>query len=397
MDSNAASMLRGRGARFFSRSRGSREKTAAFTLIETLVVATIVILVSVGGFLGLAQYRNKQALGSGLNEIRAAVEGVKRQSITQEQGTRWGVRFTNATSGVSSYSIFRGSSYSTSGVDHVYSLRSPVRLGNPSASSTYDVVFAPLSGALSENKVLTVIGGSAGLVGDLILRTVGSITARMDNGLVGYWHFDEGTSTLARDASGNANTGTLTNGPTWQSGTSCKAGSCLSFDGVNDYVNLPNSDLYDFGVDVDFTISFWAKRNGAGDTTTPAFIGHGATSGTSIGYNIRLTATDDLIFQMGNGVARINTTYNNAFQNLGEWHHVAVSADRDGNALMYYDGAHVTTLNISTFNVAMTNSVNLIGSWTTGNNRFNGSIDEVRFWNRALSAPEILAHYNDLK
>src|SRR3990167_10785875 len=61
------------------------------------------------------------------------------------------------------------------------------------------------------------------------------------NGLIGYWAFEEQSGTTAGDSSGNGNTGTLTNGPTWTTG---KVGSgALSFDGVNDGVNLgtPNS------------------------------------------------------------------------------------------------------------------------------------------------------------
>ncbi|MDP3974788.1 MAG: type II secretion system protein, partial [Candidatus Jorgensenbacteria bacterium] len=197
-----------------------------FTLIETLVVATIVTVIAVASLAGFSAFRNKQALKGGLDEIRAAVEATKRRSVAQDQGSRWGVRFTNATSGVSSYSTFKGSSYSTSGVDRLYSFRGALGFGNPSASSTYDVVFSPLSGALSENKVLTIVSGRAGLIGDLILRTIGSLTARQDHDVVGYWHFDEGTSTLAYDASGNDKNGTFAGSPSWVTGRADNAVNC---------------------------------------------------------------------------------------------------------------------------------------------------------------------------
>ena len=78
-------------------------------------------------------------------------------------------------------------------------------------------------------------------------------------GLVGYWSFNEGTSTIALDYSGNKNKGTLVNGPTWVNG---KQGKALSFDGVNGYVNIgdPANGVLDVGTN-DFTVSVWAKSS----------------------------------------------------------------------------------------------------------------------------------------
>ncbi len=62
-----------------------------------------------------------------------------------------------------------------------------------------------------------------------------------DPSLVGYWSFDEGSGTIAYDRSGKGNNGTLFNGPTWQTGSNCIKGGCLSFDGVDDYVEVLDS------------------------------------------------------------------------------------------------------------------------------------------------------------
>lgn len=60
-----------------------------------------------------------------------------------------------------------------------------------------------------------------------------------DTGLVAYWSFDEGSGTTAEDFSpANANTGNLTNGPTWTTG---QIGRAVSFDGVDDYVNTTST------------------------------------------------------------------------------------------------------------------------------------------------------------
>src|SRR5258706_16194343 len=58
------------------------------------------------------------------------------------------------------------------------------------------------------------------------------------SGLVGYWKLDDALGITAADSSGSGNPGTLINGPLWTPG---KVGTALSFDGVNDYVDLNNS------------------------------------------------------------------------------------------------------------------------------------------------------------
>lgn len=363
-----------------------------FTLVETLVVAAIIIAVSVGGFLGLAGFRNKQALDAGLNEFRAAVEGTKRRSVAQEEGSRWGVRLTNATSGISSYAVFRGSLYSTSSVERTYSLRDPVGFANPTASSTYDVIFAPLTGMLSENKVVTLIGGSDGLIGDLIVRTIGSITARIDQNVAGYWHFDEGTSTLAYDASGNANTGTLTNGPIWTSGASCKAGSCVSFDGTNDYVDVGTALLLSGTTDA--TWEAWVY---------PTAVPNAYHAGV-------LTKWDNAVamyWWFGINNARNISFWRDSGNNftstgtipLNQWTHISIV--KDGSSIIAYLNGVESGRNDSYNWGTVTETTSVRGVVGAKNNGaadpWQGRIDGIRIYNRALTADEILAHYNDLK
>ena len=57
--------------------------------------------------------------------------------------------------------------------------------------------------------------------------------------------FNEGVNTTTADASGNLNTGTLTNGPVWT--TQGKYGNAITFDGVNDFVSVPDSATVDLG------------------------------------------------------------------------------------------------------------------------------------------------------
>jgi Concanavalin A-like lectin/glucanases superfamily len=80
-------------------------------------------------------------------------------------------------------------------------------------------------------------------------------------GLVGYWSFNEGTSTVAADFSGNRNTGTLNNfanppTPTsgWRNG---KLGKALQFDGNTTYVEVPDAANLNFTSNQSFTVAAW--------------------------------------------------------------------------------------------------------------------------------------------
>ena len=88
-----------------------------------------------------------------------------------------------------------------------------------------------------------------------------SITIAAEPNLVGYWKFDEGTGATAYDSSGNNFNGTI-NGATWFNDP--VQGWCLSFDGINDYVNIPNNTA--LNITRDITISAWVYFQTSGST-----------------------------------------------------------------------------------------------------------------------------------
>jgi hypothetical protein len=89
----------------------------------------------------------------------------------------------------------------------------------------------------------------------------GHVDAQLQNGLVGYWSFNEGAGTAAMDSSGNGNTGTLINGPTWVSG---KSGTALSFDGADDYVEIPETQSLNLSSAL--TVSAWINNQASTDS-----------------------------------------------------------------------------------------------------------------------------------
>lgn len=201
------------------------------------------------------------------------------------------------------------------------------------------------------------------------------------DGLVAHWKFDEGEGSIAYDSAGS-NDGTIY-GATWGYGV---LDGALKFDGVGDYVDCGDNDSLD--VNDELTISAWMKRP---DFSTPGTIA-GKTNGNSVtaGYALfsHIEGLEFIFYSQGwkRTTPRVAVTAN-------QWHHVAGTFN--GNtAYLYVDGEQGASI---AYNGAITAAAGypvLIGYWRSQNTvYFNGQIDDVRIYDRALSAAEILALY----
>ncbi|MDP1706681.1 MAG: LamG-like jellyroll fold domain-containing protein [bacterium] len=203
------------------------------------------------------------------------------------------------------------------------------------------------------------------------------------NGLVGYWKFDEGTGSVAVDSSNNGNSGTLISSPTWQSEGNCKVKQCLNFDGSSKRVLLTTP----FGQSGSSTISLWYKNSSSGATSWRTLLG--ATS-SNIHHLIVQTP--------GNGPIGI---FDGSFRSFGYtppndnlFHNYTVIYNSAATAILYVDGIYVNQiaiiLDLTTYPIGS------IGNWGSGSYQA-GPIDDVRIYNRVLSAAEILAIYNSTR
>lgn len=373
---------------------------SGFTLIELLLVVAISAVAVTAGFVYLGGYRSEQNLKLTANEVLSAVKNTQALSKSQQDGKKWGIRFTNPTSSVSTgptYSVFSGTSYAAGTVSRTYPLGRNISFTNPSASSTIDLIFNALTGYASQNQIISLVSGRGdGLVNDITMNTLGQITSRFDTGLVGYWHFDEATSTPTYDASGYGNTGTLTNGPTWQTGTNCKAGVCLSLDGISNYVSLPNSIVS--GVN-DMTLMAWVYWNGGNSwqrifdigtgTSVNMFLTPKSTRTNFLGLEFAITTSG------GDGEQRIAK---GSDLTTGVWKHVAVVLNGDVGSL-YEDGAMIasSTITLNPSDLGSTTNDWIGRSQYVADSYFSGRVDEARIYNRALSATEISDIYNSAR
>jgi len=198
--------------------------------------------------------------------------------------------------------------------------------------------------------------------------------------LVGYWQFDEGTGTNTYDASGNGNDGTLVNTPTWT--TDAKKGDyALEFNGENTYVDIGT----DLGVFPNISVEAWVKYDDS--MNRKAIIASDSPSVPAIFFEVN---EDNLRIYRGGYSGSYTLQVNN-------WYHVVgIVEGIDGTKDMeiYVNGIRkVNSDNVS--NSMGSDTGNMQIGIANGNLvPFNGTIDNVRIYNRALSATEIEAMYN---
>jgi hypothetical protein len=203
------------------------------------------------------------------------------------------------------------------------------------------------------------------------------------HGLVGNWKLAETSGTSAADSSLSHCDGTYTNGVTVNSaGPYPNAGNvAASFDGTNDYVAVPNEYLYDISSAI--AIGGWFKVNSF--TSSDQTI---ISKGNSAWALSRSGTTNYLKFSAtGLTTTSVTSTVN---VNDGHWHH-AVGV-YDGSALyLYVDGA--LNSSASATGSISTNNYNVaIGRNEESSGReFNGSLFDVRVYNRAIANSDIVA------
>ncbi|MCC6220847.1 MAG: LamG domain-containing protein [Deltaproteobacteria bacterium] len=214
-----------------------------------------------------------------------------------------------------------------------------------------------------------------------------------ESGLVARYSFDSGT---ANDSSGNNNHGTISGAVV----TAGKLGDALSFDGTNAYVLIPRQN-HD-----QITVSAWFYKNANDATFADAIVGgwYWAT-GTQLmeGFDIRFSsnAPNALLFTLTTasvGGTRTMLTSSYAFaDSTNGWHHLVGSYEKStGLQRLYVDGAlrHTVSHPAGNVIVPLTSYPDMrIGYSRVNNGYFNGKIDEVRIYNRALTESEILSLY----
>ena len=215
-------------------------------------------------------------------------------------------------------------------------------------------------------------------------------TDALTKGLVGHWTFDgqDISGTRATDRSGNNNHGTIT-GAIAKPG---KIGMALDFDGVDDFVDIGNPSVLQLTGAM--AVSVWIRPD---NTAAGKLVSKTGGDGNR-GYDLRWGAAADskVYFEVssdGTNLFPVSTV--NALS-AGQWYHL-VGVFEPGTAVRIYlngrlDDSNTTGIPSSQFNSTL--NVNIARRPTGATAFSDGSIDDVRIYNRALSAGEIQKLYN---
>ena len=206
------------------------------------------------------------------------------------------------------------------------------------------------------------------------------------------WLFDEGEGDTAGDISGNDYHGTLVNGPAWTDG---KFGTAMSFDGADDYVEANAPVVVET---VDFTMGLWLNPGEIQSQWANILSSHGGDPGPPVncrGMSIEQISDSTNLFSLVAGGAPRQCWLGQAVQTqleTGVWQHFVIV--RQGAALIHYLNGEVSAEGSAQKDTPYAPStLNFrIGNWSVFEGRgFNGTVDDVFIFERALSHDEIMS------
>lgn len=229
--------------------------------------------------------------------------------------------------------------------------------------------------------------------------TGGVVSQPSSNRMVGWWNLNEQSGGYITDSVASSG-GILHNSPSRVTG---KFGNGLSFDGQNDFVDIPNQTPLKFG-ESDFSVAMWIQSNDK--VGLSVLIDNRYEMGWNVqGYTMFLQG-GRLGFQLadGNGASYCSINKSSSCTNYtaskfvtdGQWNHVAVTVDRDGNGTFYVNGEVDKTFNATYRQGSVTNQspIRLGGRTSNSTGFYQGNMDEVKLFNYALSASQIQATMN---
>jgi glucose/arabinose dehydrogenase len=248
-------------------------------------------------------------------------------------------------------------------------------------SSPYSISWDSRGVANGPHDITAVARDAAGnpRTSDVVSITVDNTAVPPPSGLVAAYAFDESAGGSVVDRSGTGNGGTLA-GATWTA--SGRYGSALNFDGVDDRVVVADANSLDLTNGM--TLEAWVRPTAAGGVWRTVVAKN--APGT-IAYNLyanRNTNRPAIEVNLG---GRLRTTNGVTQLPLNTWSHVAATYD-GANLRMFVDGAQVATAAFTGSLLTSTGEL-WIGGNSVWSEWFAGSIDEVRVYNRALTAAQI--------
>jgi len=207
--------------------------------------------------------------------------------------------------------------------------------------------------------------------------------------LIGAWMFNEGAGSRVTDISENDNTGTII-GATWAGG---KFGHSLEFDQVDDEVDVGSPAILDNMAAI--SVSMWVFPRGVGEAGQGRLISKRAGgAGWEISFG-SFNNAEDIEFKIDYSSADLRVVTDGSILTLNTWNHVVLSwgGNQDATTVDIYvngtevgytaqDNASGTQVDDSAINLIIGDNPDSQVSW-------DGFMDHVSLWNRALSSDEV--------
>ena len=225
---------------------------------------------------------------------------------------------------------------------------------------------------------------------------------------IGLWHFDEGSGTIISDDSGKGNNATLVSG-VWNGRDggiwrdleiSFTNGDSIIFDGSSTVVNIPDDSSLD-GMSA-CSIEFWFKANSLPPSGSYMTLVSKRTSGGPFAYHRISIDNGTGVLQLSYLEATNKTTSRpslNVSTNLeiGKWYYVCGTFDGAAGEMKLYLNGNLIGSKSVWGQITRTISDFTIGANGTAGQYFDGIIDEVAIYRRALSKEEVISHYERRK
>ncbi|HWB33937.1 MAG TPA: LamG domain-containing protein [Candidatus Paceibacterota bacterium] len=209
-------------------------------------------------------------------------------------------------------------------------------------------------------------------------------TSLNSNGLMGYWNFNEGSGSTAKDFIGGSPNGTLTGSPSWVAG---KQGTALSFNGSSQYVDVPLTVNYPA-----FTVSAWFNAASL-SVSNSRIVANDHTDNDNKGFQLMFNnggATG--FFDVGNGSTEGRATWSQTLS-AGTWYHYVGVYD-GAHVYAYINGTQVASASYAGGAIASSAyDINIARNPQYAGDYFSGTVDDVRIYKRALSPSEVAAMY----
>ena len=215
---------------------------------------------------------------------------------------------------------------------------------------------------------------------------------------IGFWLLNETSGSTGDDLTANNNDLTFVNSPTLNVSTGLAGIPVgITFDGTNDYLNTATVATFNVASSSSWSMETWIKTNSASGGVFATWRDQtGSGGGVTTALSINLFGAGSIgAFTLDSGGNNLILSHANSYDD-NAWHHVVLSAASGGAMRLYIDTVDQANTTTARFTGTSNRRIIVGANDNTGTpaNYYTGTSTAVSVYNTALSAAQVLAHYN---